>query len=110
MRQNLGTTSLGQIYWFLYESEYCYISLTISGWIFEKAIDSYKPGVPSTPFPNFPVSSSHKNRNCLNIQTSLDILDNRHPRLATSRLANIFGNGTINRAKDFAKVYRHPRK
>ena len=52
----------------------------ISGWIFEKVIDSYKPGVPSTPLPNFPVSSSFKNRNCLNIRTSLDILDNRDPR------------------------------
>ena len=26
---------------------------------------------------NFPVTSSYKNRNCLNIRTSLDILDNR---------------------------------
>ena len=51
----------------------------MSGWIFEKVIDSYKPGVPSTPLPNFPVSSSYKNGNCLNIRTSLDILDNRHP-------------------------------
>ena len=32
------------------------------------------------PFPIFPVSSSYKNRNCLNIRTSLDILDNKHPR------------------------------
>ena len=56
------------------------ILYTISGWIFEKVIDSYKPGVPSTPLPNFPVSSSYKNGNCLNIRTSLDILDNRHPR------------------------------
>ena len=31
------------------------------------------------PSPNFPISSSYKNRNCLNIRTSLDILDNRHP-------------------------------
>ena len=57
-----------------------YHSPYISAWIFEKVIDSYKPGVPSTPLPNFPVSSSSKNRNCLNIRTSLDILDNRHPR------------------------------
>ena len=53
---------------------------SISGWIFEKVIDSYKPSVPSTPLPNFPVPSSYKNRNCLNIRTSLDILDNIHPR------------------------------
>ena len=33
-----------------------------------------------TPLPNLPVSSSSKNRNCLNIRISLDILDNRHPR------------------------------
>ena len=57
-----------------------YTYIYISGWIFEKVIDSYKPGVPSTPLPNFPVPSSYKNRNCLNIRTSLDILDNRHPR------------------------------
>ena len=56
-----------------------------SGWIFEKVIDSYKPSVrvpPSPPplFPNFPVPSSYKNGNCLNIRTSLDILDSIHPR------------------------------
>ena len=45
------------------------MAIKMSGWIFEKVIDSYKPGVPSNPLPNFPVSSS-----------SLDILDNRHPR------------------------------
>ena len=59
---------------------YVCLSVCLAGWIFEKVIDSYKPGVPSTPLPNFPVSSSSKNRNCLNIRTSLDILDNRHPR------------------------------
>ena len=32
------------------------------------------------PSTNFPVSSSYKNRTCLNIRTGLDILDNRHPR------------------------------
>ena len=30
--------------------------------------------------PNFPVPSSYKNGNCLNIRTSLDILDKTHPR------------------------------
>ena len=42
----------------------------------------YKPSVPSTPppLPNFPVPSSYKNGNCLNIRTSLDIVDNIHPR------------------------------
>ena len=46
----------------------------ISGWIFEKVIDSYKPSVPSTPpppLPNFPVPSSYKNGNCLNIRTTI---------------------------------------
>ena len=52
----------------------------ISGWISKKVIGSYKPGVPSTPSPNFPVSSSYKNRNCQNIRTSLDSLDSRHPK------------------------------
>ena len=58
------------------------IYIYISGWIFEKVIDSYKPSVPSTPLPlpNFPVPSSYKNGNCLNIPTSLDNLDNIHPR------------------------------
>ena len=32
------------------------------------------------PLPNFPVPSSYKNGNCLSIPTSLDILDNIHPR------------------------------
>ena len=32
------------------------------------------------PLPNFPVPSSYKNGNCLNIRTSLDISDNIHPR------------------------------
>ena len=32
------------------------------------------------PLPNFPVPSSYKNGNCLNIRASLDILDNIHPR------------------------------
>ena len=36
--------------------------------------------VPPIPLPNFPVPSSYKNGNCLSIQTSLDILDNIHPR------------------------------
>ena len=31
-------------------------------------------------FPNFPVPSSYKKGNCLNIRASLDILDNIHPR------------------------------
>ena len=36
---------------------------------------------PTSPlFPNFPAPSSYKNGNCLNIRTSLDILDNIHPR------------------------------
>ena len=40
------------------------------------------PEYPPPPplFPNFPVPSSYKNGNCLNIRTSLDILDNIHPR------------------------------
>ena len=49
MRQNLRTTSLGQIYWFLYESEYCYISLTISGWIFEKGYRQLQARCPEYP-------------------------------------------------------------
>ena len=36
--------------------------------------------VPPLPLPNFPVPSSYKNGNCLSIPTSLDILDNIHPR------------------------------
>ena len=36
--------------------------------------------VPPLPLPNFPVLSSYKNGNCLSIPTSLDILDNIHPR------------------------------
>ena len=36
--------------------------------------------VPPIPLPNFPVPSSYKNGNCLSIPTSLDILDNIHPR------------------------------
>ena len=35
---------------------------------------------PPLPLPNFPVPSSYKNGNCLSISTSLDILDNIHPR------------------------------
>ena len=35
---------------------------------------------PPPPLPNFPVRSSYKNGNCLNIPTSLDSLDNIHPR------------------------------
>ena len=59
----------------------------MSGWMFEKVIDSYKPGVPSTPLPNFPVSSSYNNnRNCLNIRTSLDILDNVPETRAETRV------------------------
>ena len=39
---------------------------------------SLVPPPPPTPHPpNFPVSSSYKTRNCLNIRTILDILDNR---------------------------------
>ena len=69
-----------EIYLFEIDCIYIYIYIYISGWIFEKVIDSYKPDVPSTSLPNFPVSSSYKIRNCLNVRTSLDILDNRHPR------------------------------
>ena len=36
--------------------------------------------VPPLPLPNLPVPSSYKNGNCLSIPTSLDILDNIHPR------------------------------
>ena len=36
--------------------------------------------LPPPPLPNIPVPSSYKNGNCLNIRTSLDILDNIHPR------------------------------
>ena len=36
--------------------------------------------VPPIPLPNSPVRSSYKNGNCLSIPTSLDILDNIHPR------------------------------
>ena len=36
--------------------------------------------VPPIPLPNFQVPSSYKNGNCLSIPTSLDILDNIHPR------------------------------
>ena len=36
--------------------------------------------VPPPPLPNFLVPSSYKNGNCLNIRTSLDILDKIHPR------------------------------
>ena len=32
------------------------------------------------PLPNFPVPSSYKNGNCLSIPTTLDILDNIHPK------------------------------
>ena len=35
---------------------------------------------PPPPLPILPVPSSYKNGNCLNIRTSLDILDNIHPR------------------------------
>ena len=35
---------------------------------------------PPLSLPNFSVPSSYKNGNCLNIRTSLDILDNIHPR------------------------------
>ena len=58
------------------------VYVSISGWIFEKVFDGYKPSVPSTPLPllNFPVASSYKNGNCLSIPISLDILDNIHPR------------------------------
>ena len=55
----------------------------MSGWIFEKVIDSYKPSVRIPPlplFPNFPVLRSYKNDNCLNIRASLDSLENIHPR------------------------------
>ena len=38
------------------------------------------PTPTTTPLPNFPVPSSYKNCNCLIIRTSLDILDNIHPR------------------------------
>ena len=35
---------------------------------------------PPPPLPILPVPSSYKNGSCLNIRTSLDILDNIHPR------------------------------
>ena len=38
------------------------------------------PEYPPPPLPNFPVPSSYENGSCLNIRTSLDILDNIHPR------------------------------
>ena len=40
----------------------------ISGWIFQKVIDSYRHGVPSTPPPNHAASSSYKTHSCLNIR------------------------------------------
>ena len=40
------------------------------------SVSEYPPPL----FPNFPVPSSYKNGNSLNIPTSLDILDNIHPR------------------------------
>ena len=63
-----------------------------SGWIFEKVIDGYKPSVPSTPLPlpNFPVPSSYKKGNCLSIPTSLDILDNIHPKKVAASLCGIW--------------------
>ena len=41
-------------------------------------VSEYPPPPPL--FPNFPVPSSYKKGNCLNIRASLDILDNIHPR------------------------------
>ena len=41
-------------------------------------VSKYPPPPPL--FPNFPVPSSYKKGNCLNIRASLDILDNIHPR------------------------------
>ena len=38
------------------------------------------PPLPPPPPNNFPVPSPYKNDNCLNIRTSLDILDSIHPR------------------------------
>ena len=38
------------------------------------------PEYPPIPLPNFQLPSSYKNGNCLSIPTSLDILDNIHPR------------------------------
>ena len=67
----------------MYACMHVCMHVCMSGWIFEKVIDGYKPSVPSTPpppLPNFPVPSSYKNGNCLNIPTSLDNLDNIHPR------------------------------
>ena len=40
-------------------------------------VSEYPPPPPL--FPNFPVPSSYKKGNCLNIRASLDILDNIHP-------------------------------
>ena len=54
-----------------------YIYICIYIWLDFRKGYRIVPGVPSTPLPNFQVSSSSKNRNCLNIRTSLDILDNR---------------------------------
>ena len=45
-----------------------------------KIIEHIVSREPPSPLPNFPVPSSYKNGNCLNIRTSLDILDNIHPR------------------------------
>ena len=52
---------------------------------FRKGYRQLQAQCPNTPpppslFPNFPVPSSYKNGNCLNIRASLDILDNIHPR------------------------------
>ena len=57
-----------------------YIYVCMSSRIFQKVIDSYKHDVVNTPPPNYPVSSSYKTPNCLNIRNSLDILDSSHLR------------------------------
>ena len=64
-----------------YVSIYLFIHLFIYLAGFSKRLSTVKGLVSQLPpCPNFPVSSSYKNRNCLNIRTRLDILDNRHPR------------------------------
>ena len=58
-----------------------YIYIYLAG--FSKRLSTVTSPVSEYPpplFPNFPVPSSYKNGNCLNIRASLDILDIIHPR------------------------------
>ena len=63
---------------------YIYIFIHMHIWlVFRKGyrqLQAQSPEYPPPPLPNFPVPSSYKNGNCLNIRSSLDILDNIHPR------------------------------